>query len=134
MLQAKVVDKEFAIEVDVWRSSQSNFTQGTKQHVLSCGMFRQIIQEVVTPKKELQKRLETNLKRQLYRQFLQNFKRTEDVDFFDYLQSVASANRKPANESPTRLPSREAENNSRAKTKQKDALTLTKEGGLFAKP
>lgn len=97
MLQAKVLDKEFMIESDVWRPpiklESSPFQHleqvGKLQHHAALGMFRSLVRELSNPKKDLVKRLELNLKRQLYKQFLQNFKRGEQTDFIEYLQSLS---------------------------------------------
>ena len=98
ILQAKVIDKEFKIEPDVWRppiklegSPYAHLEQvGRMQHHAALGMFRALVRELSNPKKDLMKRLELNLKRQLYKQFLQNFKRGEQIDFIDYLQSIST--------------------------------------------
>lgn len=99
LLQAKVLDKDFLIEFHTWRFSKKPETspfanleqEGRQNYSQASGMLRSIIREVCLPKKELQKRLETTLKRQLYKQFLQNFKRAEQQEFFDYLHSVQQA-------------------------------------------
>lgn len=76
LLQAKVIDSKFKIDQDVW-SLATRESKYRGLHNESLCMFRILIREVTMPKKEIQKRLEVSLKRQLFKQFLQNFKRGE---------------------------------------------------------
>ena len=94
LLQAKVLDKEFKIDVDVWRPSQLTGSQlqvmaadkiGKLEHVRSLTTFSNLLHCVANPKKDKQRQFEFSLKRQLYKQFLQNFKRGEQLDFIDYI-------------------------------------------------
>ena len=95
LLQAKVIDKNCSIDTEVWRPTKKPESVSLNTHeqigkVLQhqvLGMFRKIVCEVCNPKKDLQRRLEVMLKRQLYKQFLQNFKRGEGEDFNQVLQS-----------------------------------------------